>query len=416
MEFHGERRMTTSTEYAKLKPSDLHLPYMGTSEDRTLYVQNIPETWDKWKLLHVFRRFGRIDNIKILKKQEDSLTCAFVYMMTIADANSVINATADDDGKIKLPELSKPLKIQFAKQKGNANTKTEFSIAVNKEVEKMKSYFSVDRVELSLTGGIIRKSIIYNERLHRHVYLPIGKPLQVELIKPIEKFFQWPMVFYIFTETHTCEEENLIITNRDLDNNLVAHFKRAGEVTYVIKDELLVAAPKKSGQIPLRCRVIEELDDKKVRIYALDTGETLVMQMSELKVISEYLASIPARAIPCTLYGITNPTSTFPQIASCLLESIDHLVILAVCFQGAVALIRVFNLSGSSEIGKILANKYICDYKPPEKRRVYSREMLLFLREKQVQFFGQKFSILDLNREVAEAILLNIDHASGEFY
>lgn len=39
--------MTAAGDYAKLKPSDLHLPYMGTSDDRTLYVQNIPEAWDK---------------------------------------------------------------------------------------------------------------------------------------------------------------------------------------------------------------------------------------------------------------------------------------------------------------------------------------------------------------------------------
>lgn len=61
------------------------------------------------------------------------------------------------------------------------------------------------------------------------------------------------------------------------------------------KNELLIAAPKKPGQVPLRCRVLEELDDKKIRIYTLDVGQTMVVQMNELKVISEYLASIPAR-------------------------------------------------------------------------------------------------------------------------
>ncbi|VDK68203.1 unnamed protein product [Onchocerca ochengi] len=397
MQFHGEKRATTAADCGKLKQSDLHLPQMGTSEDRTLYVQNIPGTWDKWKLLNIFRRFGRIDNIKILKKHEDSLTCAFVYMMTVADANSVITATANNDGEIQLPELSKPLKIQFVKQKGDASSKTELLTAINKEAERMK------RLVIS---GMIRKSIIYNDRLHRHAYLPVGKPLQIELVKPIAKFLHWPMLFYVITETHECEAENLIITNRDLDSNLVAHFKRAAQVTYVVENELLVAAPNKAGQVPLRCRVLEELNDKKIRIYALDLGQTLVVQMSDLKVISDYLASIPARAVPCTLYGITNPTSTFAQNASCLLESIDHLLILVVSFQGAIALVRAFSLNGSSEIAKILANKDLCDYKPPSKRRTYSRETLLFLREKQVQFFGQKLSIADLNREVAEAILL----------
>uniref|UniRef100_A0A8R1XXT2 RRM domain-containing protein n=1 Tax=Onchocerca volvulus TaxID=6282 RepID=A0A8R1XXT2_ONCVO len=406
MQFHGEKRSTTAADCGKLKQSDLHLPQVGTSEDRTLYVQNIPGTWDKWKLLNIFRRFGRIDNIKILKKHEDSLTCAFVYMMTVADANSVITATANNDGEIQLPELSKPLKIQFVKQKGDASSKTELLTAINKEAERMKrlrikkfflivhikicfSYFSTDRVELGLTGGMIRKSIIYNDRLHRHAYLPVGKPLQIELVKPIAKFLHWPMLFYVTTETHECEAENLIITNRDLDSNLVAHFKRAAQVTYVVENELLVAAPNKAGQVPLRCRVLEELNDKKIRIYALDLGQTLVVQMSDLKVISDYLASIPARAVPCTLYGITNPTSTFAQNASCLLESIDHLLILVVSFQGAIALVRAFSLNGngSSEIAKILANKDLCDYKPPSKRRTYSRETLLFLREKQVNAY-----------------------------
>ncbi|VDM14706.1 unnamed protein product, partial [Wuchereria bancrofti] len=218
MQFHGERRITGTSDYGKLKQSDLHLPYMGKSEDRTLYVQNIPETWDKWKLLHIFRQFGRIDNIKIVRKHEDSLTCAFIHMMSIADANSVITATAHDDGKIQLPELSKPLKIQFVRQKGNANWRTELSTTVEKETERMKSYFSIiDRPEL--TGGNVRKPIIYHDRLHRHAYLPLGKPVQVELLKPMteNQFLQWPMMFYVFTETHECEAENLLINNEDLD-------------------------------------------------------------------------------------------------------------------------------------------------------------------------------------------------------
>lgn len=39
--------MTATGNCTKLKPTDLHLPYMGASEERTLYVQNVPETWDK---------------------------------------------------------------------------------------------------------------------------------------------------------------------------------------------------------------------------------------------------------------------------------------------------------------------------------------------------------------------------------
>lgn len=42
------------------------------------------------------------------------------------------------------------------------------------------SYFSIiDRPELVSTGGNIRKPIMYNERLHRHMYLPWGKPVEV---------------------------------------------------------------------------------------------------------------------------------------------------------------------------------------------------------------------------------------------
>ncbi|CAG9536891.1 unnamed protein product [Cercopithifilaria johnstoni] len=395
--------MTAAGNYTKLKSADLHLPYMGTSEERTLYVQNVPETWDKWKLLHIFRRFGRIDNIKIVKKNDDSLTSAFVHMMSIADANSVITATAHDNGKIQLPELSKPLKIQFVRHKGNASLKTELSSAVDKETERMKSYFSItDRPELVLTGGNIRKPIIYNERFHRHMYLPGGEPIEVELVKPIAEFLCWPMTFYVLPKTHVCEAENLIISNEDLDAHLIAHFERAAEVTHVVKNELLVATPMMPNEVPLRCRVLEELDDKKIRVYALDMGQTLVVQMNRLKVISEYLASIPARATPCVLYGITKPTPAFAEVACRLLENIAHLLVLAVSFDGAVALVRAFESNGSSvsEIAEILTNEGVCDYKPPNKRTVYSRELILSLKKQQRQL-----SIP--NRAVADAILVN---------
>ncbi|EJD74373.1 hypothetical protein LOAG_18307 [Loa loa] len=400
MQFHGERRMTTAGDYGKLKPSDLCLPYIGTPEDRTLYVQNVPETWDKWKLLHIFRQFGRIDNIKIIRKHEDSLTCAFVHMMSIADANSVITATAQDDGKIQLPELSKPLKIQFVKQKGNTNWKTDLSTAVDRETERMKSYFSIiDKPELVLAGGNTRKSIIYSERFHRHMYLPWGKPVEVELIKPITDFLHWPMIFYVLSKTYVCEAENLIITNEELDGHIVAHFERAPQVTYVVENELLVAAPKAPNQIPFRCRVLEELGDKKVRIYALDVGQTLVVPMSTLKVISDYLASVPARATPCVLYGITNPTSAFAKVACRILENIDHFAVIVVSFEGALASVRAFELNGSSvtEIAKILTNNGLCDYIPPNKRKVYPREAILSLR-------NQKRKLSIPNREVADVI------------
>lgn len=54
-------------------------------------------------------------------------------------------------------------------------------------------------------------------------------------------------------------------------------------------------APKELDQPPLRCRVLEELEKNRVRVYALDVGHTLEVNISELKVISDYLASIPAR-------------------------------------------------------------------------------------------------------------------------
>lgn len=56
---------------------------------------------------------------------------------------------------------------------------------------------------------------------------------QVGLVKPITEFPCWPVTFYVLTETHVSETENLIITNEELDNHLIAHFKRAAEVTYV---------------------------------------------------------------------------------------------------------------------------------------------------------------------------------------
>lgn len=51
-------------------------------------------------------------------------------MMSIADANSVITATAHDDGKIQLPELSKPLKVCLnleGKKGQEAGEKREFN-------------------------------------------------------------------------------------------------------------------------------------------------------------------------------------------------------------------------------------------------------------------------------------------------
>lgn len=39
--------MAAAGDCTKLSPADLHLPYMGSSEERTLYVQNVPDTWDK---------------------------------------------------------------------------------------------------------------------------------------------------------------------------------------------------------------------------------------------------------------------------------------------------------------------------------------------------------------------------------
>ncbi|KAK6107950.1 Tudor domain family protein [Brugia pahangi] len=404
MQFHGERRIAATSDYGKLKQSDLHLPYMGKSEDRTLYVQNVPETWDKWKLLHIFRQFGRIDNIKIVRKHDESLTCAFIHMMSIADANSVITATAHDDGKILLPELSKPLKIQFVRQKGNTNWKTDLSTTVERETERMKSYFSIiDRPELALTEGNVRKPIIYHDRLHRHDYLPLGKPVQVELVQPIteNQFLQWPMMFYVFTETHECEAENLLINNEDLDGHIAAHFKRAPQVTHVVENELLVAAPREPNQVPLRCRVLEKLDDEKIRIYALDIGQTLVVQMSELKIISEYLASVPARAIPCVLYGVTKPTARFANVARRILENITRLAVLVVSFEGGIALVRAFKLNGLpvTEIAQILTYEGACDYKPPNKRKIYPRETILSLR-------AQKRKLSILNDEVADAILI----------
>uniref|UniRef100_A0A915Q3M2 Tudor domain-containing protein n=1 Tax=Setaria digitata TaxID=48799 RepID=A0A915Q3M2_9BILA len=338
MQFHGER-LTMAGDRVKLKSSDFSLPYMGSLDDRTLYVQNIPETWDK---------------------------------------------------------------IQFVRERNSGSPKAEFLLAVEKETERMKSYFSIDKLEPSLVGGNIRKPIIYNERLHRHMYLPWGEQVQTELIKPISESMQWPMIFYVLAKTHVCETENFLISNEDLDGHIVAHFKRAAQVKHVVKDELLVAAPKGPYQLPLRCRVLEELDNEKVRIYALDVGQTLVVQMSELKVISEYLASVPARAVPCVLYGITKPTAAFGQVASRLLENIKQLVILVVSFKGAIALVRAFELNGSliREVASILTNEGVCEYKPPNKRRVYSRETVLSLRKQQ-----RKLQIL--NREVGEAILVN---------
>ncbi|VDM14260.1 unnamed protein product [Wuchereria bancrofti] len=231
----------------------------------------------------------------------------------------------------------------------------------------------------------------------------MGKPVQVELLKPMteNQFLQWPMMFYVFTEIHECEAENLLINNEDLDGHIAAHFKRAPQVTHVVENELLVAAPREPNQVPLRCRVLEKLDDEKIRIYALDIGQTLVVQMSELKIISEYLASIPARATPCVLYGVIKPTAIFAKVARRILENINRLAVLVVSFDGGIALVRAFKLNGLpvTEIAQILAYEGACDYKPPNKRKIYPRETILSLR-------AQKRKLSISNREVADAILI----------
>lgn len=49
-------------------------------------------------------------------------------MMSIADANSVITATAPDNGKIQLPELSKPLKVWFGRKQRGRWMKKKFNL------------------------------------------------------------------------------------------------------------------------------------------------------------------------------------------------------------------------------------------------------------------------------------------------
>lgn len=44
----------------------------------------------------------------------------------------------------------------------------------------------------------------------------------------------WPMTFYVLTKTHLCEEENLVISNEELDSHIIADFERASHVTYVV--------------------------------------------------------------------------------------------------------------------------------------------------------------------------------------
>lgn len=46
------------------------------------------------------------------------------------------------------------------------------------------------------------------------------------------------------------------------------------------------------------------------------------------------------------LYGITKPTTAFAKVACHLLENIDHLAVLVVSFEGAVALVRAFEMNG----------------------------------------------------------------------
>lgn len=61
----------------------------------------------------------------------------------------------------------------------------------------------------------------------------------------------------------------------------------------------------------------------------------------------EYLIYEYLQATPCVLYGITNPTPAFAQVARCLLENAAHLTVLAICFDGAVTLVRAFESNGN---------------------------------------------------------------------
>ncbi|VDM98533.1 unnamed protein product [Thelazia callipaeda] len=405
------------------KELDLSSVFVGEMEDRTFNVQNVPLAWNKWKLFHIFRQFGRVDSIRFMKEDQNSPPLlVFVSMMSIDDASSVINSLTDHDCKINIPELSKPLKVSLIKRRKFENFQVKQQAVFTKETRKPIS-LGLNLMDLNDS----RESIFYDDRIHRHNYLTCGKSTKVKIIKPISNS-QWPLKFYVLADVNVYETHDSVVSSNEFDGYLTACFHNSNEVSYALvlnnrsstrkksktflktsgrvffshfighnffyliiavkfayiqKNELLIAPPRIKDGIPLRCRVLEVLPGYKVRIYALDSGETMVVQVNKLRVINKFLASIPARAIPCMLFGISQPTPMYTRIATQLLETFTYLQVLVVSFDGASHLVRVLPLDviPMYEVGQLLADKGVCSFEWSSRRKVYSRQKIISVRK-----------------------------------
>ena len=171
--------------------SDLrYLPFVGESTKKSFYVKNIPSEWDDWKVFHVFRQFGLVNNVVLPDiKTENVYRYGFVELLSLAGADNVWHKL-NGNGILHVDGLDNPLQVQRASSKSKMTTAREVhSHVVQKEnlIFRKENEGIMDEVGKMLNRINLGKQIRYsrNELLELRAILKNLPPpiLAVEEIR-----------------------------------------------------------------------------------------------------------------------------------------------------------------------------------------------------------------------------------------
>ncbi|VDM41223.1 unnamed protein product [Toxocara canis] len=335
----------------------------------------------------------------------------------------VIRASSEDnnykrlsDGQQKRGELHRSNKIAWKGDEGNRC----WVSALDRDYRPLPKHGSFDAIR-------------FCPAIHRCCDLPLGRiipvssilclincsyyfafPLQVNVVVSRSGIYSSPPLFYAFLKESDVEED------KKLQEMLERQFLSTDPLDHVDEQELVVVkreVVESNESCLLRALVIKVKSDYEVVVFAVDTGERLIVPLSNLRPFTEALLQFFFKAIPCSLYGISNIQEGFAELATCNLKWANlnaKLRAKVICFDGFFTLVELLVTEGMSvfvlhrsregddcvtyDFGQKLAESNLCAYSPPTNERVvYSREEML-------QLAHSLGKTVILNEELAKAI------------
>ncbi|KHN82325.1 Maternal effect lethal protein 47 [Toxocara canis] len=447
--FRCGQRLEMHHYTARENRSERQLPFVGEPHEKCLYVNCVPSAWDEWRLFDVFRRFGIINNIKLVRNTENQrYSYGFVDMMTLADLDRIMDEL-DLNGHLHVEGLKRPLGVKRAHRKqeqktnegggtvlkdGNEQLKRNSRVVIRASSEdnnyKRLSDGQQKRGELHRSNKIAWKgdegnrcwvsaldrdyrplpkhgsfdAIRFCPAIHRCCDLPLGRIIPVNVVVSRSGIYSSPPLFYAFLKESDVEED------KKLQEMLERQFLSTDPLDHVDEQELVVVkreVVESNESCLLRALVIKVKSDYEVVVFAVDTGERLIAPLSNLRPFTEALLQFFFKAIPCSLYGISNIQEGFAELATCNLKWANlnaKLRAKVICFDGFFTLVELLVTEGEGDdcvtydFGQKLAESNLCAYSPPTNERVvYSREEML-------QLAHSLGKTVILNEELAKAI------------